>query len=120
SNHAILVLSKYFFEKRWTNAELNSLFNKSIREEFKLLIIYHEVNHNDVAEKYPLLADILGINSSQGIETISSKLFDAIGKPQVLAYLTHVFNREREKVSEGFSISMFVGFPNFNNQNFEK
>lgn len=120
SNHAIIVLSKYFFEKGWTNAELQALFNKSLREQFKMLIIYHEIDHTQVAEKYPLLADIKGIDSSVGIEKISQALFEAISKKGQLAYLKHGFERKKEELDEGFSISMLVGFPNFANQQFEK
>jgi hypothetical protein len=120
SDHAIIVLSKYFFEKGWTNAELQALFNKSIRENFKMLIVYHEVDHSQVSDKYPLLADIKGINSSVGIEKISQALFEAIGKQGRLAYLKHGFERKKEEILDGFSISMFVGFPNFANQQFEK
>jgi len=120
SNHAILILSKYFFEKGWTNAELQALFNKSIREQFKILIIYHGVNHTTVAEKYPLLADIKGIDSTEGIEKISQALFDAIGKKGQLAYLKHDYERKDGESQDGFSISMMIGFPNFANQQFEK
>lgn len=120
SNHAILILSKYFFEKGWTNAELQALFNKSIREQFKMLIIYHGVNHSLVAEKYPLLADIKGVDSSEGIEKISQALFDAIGKKGQLSYLKHDFERKEEDIQEGFSITMMIGFPNFANQQLEK
>lgn len=28
ANHGVIILSKYFFEKGWTNAELQALFNK--------------------------------------------------------------------------------------------
>jgi hypothetical protein len=119
SNHAIIILSKYFFEKGWTNAELQALFNKSIREKFKLLIIYHGVNHADVSEKYPLLADIKGIDSSVGIEKISQDLLAAIEKKGQLSYLKHDYARD-DAGKSGFSISMYVGFPNFANQPYDK
>lgn len=120
SNHAIIVLSKYFFEKGWTNAELQALFNKSIREQFKMLVVYHDIDHSQVALKYPLLADIKGIDSSVGVEKISEVLFEAIEKKGQLTYLKHNFERKKEELVEGFSISMFVGFPNFTNQQLEK
>jgi|GEM_PF-1497760 len=120
ANHAIIILSKFFFEKGWTNAELQALFNKSIREKFKLLIVYHGVEHSIVANKYPLLADIKGIDSSDGIEKISQDLFNAIGKKGQLSYLKQDFERRDGDHNLGFSISMLVGFPNFANQEFEK
>jgi hypothetical protein len=99
---------------------LQALFNKSIKKEFKMLIIYHEVDHSQVAEKYPLLADIKGIDSSVGLEKISQALFEAIGKQGQLSYLKHGFDRKEDELNEGFSISMSIGFPNFANQQFEK
>lgn len=120
ASHAIIVLSNFFFEKAWTNTELQALFNKSLREQFKLLIIYHEVKHSTAAERYPLLADIKGIDSSIGIEKIGQSLFEAIGKKGQLSYLRYGFARSKGDVSNGFSISMLIGFPNFANQQFEK
>lgn len=120
ADHAIIILSKYFFEKSWTNAELQALFNKSVGKGFKLLIIYHGVEHREVAEKYPLLADIKGIDSSEGVEKITGQLFNAIGKKGQLSYLTHDYQRKPEELEEGFSISMGLGFPNFGNDEFVK
>ena len=38
ANNGVIVLSNFFFEKKWTNAELQAIFNKSINENFKLFI----------------------------------------------------------------------------------
>lgn len=111
SKHAIVVLSKHFFEKGWTNAELQAIFSKSIAEKYKILIIYHGITHNDVIKTYPLLADKMALDSSIGVEKITEELFNAIQKPFNLSYLKLDIDRTRD-VKEGFSISMVVGFPN--------
>lgn len=111
SNHAIVVLSKHFFEKGWTNAELQAIFSKSIAEKYKILILYHGITHDDVIKKYPLLADKKAIDSSIGAEKITEELFVAIQKPFNLNYLKHKIGRDRN-LNEGFSVSMIVGFPN--------
>lgn len=120
ANHGIIVLSKYFFEKRWTNAELQALFNKSLRENFKLLIIYHQVDHSEVSKQYPLLADIKAIDSSVGIEKITEELFKSIDKKTALAYLKHDFDRKSDEIKKGFSIGMYIGFPRFGDPRFNK
>jgi len=120
ANHGIIVLSKYFFEKKWTNAELQALFNKSLREKFKLLLIYHEVNHSEVSKQYPLLADIKAIDSSVGIEKITEELFKAIDKKSGIAYLKHDFDRKPDEIKKGFSIGMYIGFPRFGDPRFNK
>ncbi|MDF2436055.1 MAG: hypothetical protein K0Q95_431 [Bacteroidota bacterium] len=111
SKHAIVILSKFFFEKGWTNAELQAIFSKSLAEKYKILIIYHKVTHNDVIKIYPLLADKKAIDSSIGVEKITEALFTTIQKPFNLTYLKHKIDRSRS-VNEGFSVSLFVGFPN--------
>ena len=111
ANHAIVILSKYFFEKGWTNAELQAIFNKSISENFKILIVYHGITHKDVIKKYPLLADKKAIDSTVGVEKITEALFKSINKPFNLSYLKHEISRTRD-ITEGISVSMFVGFPN--------
>lgn len=111
SNHAIVILSKYFFDKGWTNAELQAIFNKSISNQYKILIVYHGITHADVVERYPLLADKKAVDSSIGIEKITESLFSAIDKSFNLQYIKHELGRTRD-VSEGFSVSMVLGFPN--------
>lgn len=111
SNHALIILSKHFFDKGWTNAELQAIFSKSITEKYKILIIYHGITHNDVIKIYPLLADRKAIDSSIGVEKLTEELFNAIQKPFNLSYIKHEIGRDRD-INEGFSVSMFVGFPN--------
>jgi hypothetical protein len=78
SRNAVLVLSKYFFEKPWTNAELQAVFQRRLSGEMRLLIVYHGVSHDEVRQRYPLLADIKAVNSSDGIHEVARQIFDAI------------------------------------------
>ena len=84
SKVAIVVLSKYFFEKPWTNAELQGVFQRHITKKTKLIIVYHAISHDEVLERVPLLADIYAIDSSKGVESVSSALFESCGfKPEL-------------------------------------
>ena len=73
---AIIVLSYSFFQKNWPEAELQSLINRQISGKTRLVIIYHGVSHEEVADRYPLLQDLFGISSSIGVEKLASKIFD--------------------------------------------
>lgn len=84
SKNAVVILSKFFFEKSWTNAELRGIFQRHIAGEFRLLLIYHGISHEDVIKRYPLLADTFAVDSSKGIEEVASHIFSATGfKPRI-------------------------------------
>lgn len=112
SKNAILVLSNYFFEKNWTQAELQAIFHKARSSDFKILIIYHNINNAVVTEKYPLLSDIKAIDSSVGLNKIIEELFKAIDKKASLAYLfTDLKGGQSSAAGTGFSLGLRFGFP---------
>jgi hypothetical protein len=86
SKNCILVLSKYFFEKDWTVTELRAIFNQHVTGKIKLFVIYHNISFEEVSEEYPLLADILGINSEIGFEKIAEKIFEATDYKPIVSY----------------------------------
>jgi hypothetical protein len=121
TNNAILVLSKYFFEKSWTQAELQAIFHKARTTGYKILIIYHNITNKEVTEKYPLLSDIKAIDSKEGLNKIIEALFNAIDKKPSLAYLyTDLNGGKSGAVGTGFSIALRFGFPFLGNKRIEK
>lgn len=112
SNNAILVLSNYFFEKSWTQAELQAIFHKARSSNYKILIIYHNITNSYVIEKYPLLSDIKAINSSEGLNKIIEELFKAIDKKICLSYIfTDFKGGQSTAIGTGFSLGLRFGFP---------
>lgn len=75
----VVILSKNFFEKNWTDYELNGLIamlnsgqNKSI------LPVWHNVTVEDVREYSPSLSDIVAGDSKYGVETVARMIVKAI------------------------------------------
>lgn len=63
---AIIVISKNFFDREWTEKELNEFLNRQNENGQKTILpILHGINIKDLQEKYPDVADIQAINSSE-------------------------------------------------------
>lgn len=121
TNNAILVLSNFFFEKSWTQAELQAIFHKARTTNYKILAIYHNISNKEVTEKYPLLSDIKGIDSKVGLNKIVDQLFKAIDKKMALSYLyTDLKGGQSTATGTGFSISLRFGFPFLGDKRIDK
>ena len=65
SEFAIIVISQNFFGRDWTELELQNLLNRQNAEGQKLILpILHGVTPDQLKEKYPAVADIQAIDSS--------------------------------------------------------
>ncbi|MCI8716647.1 MAG: toll/interleukin-1 receptor domain-containing protein [Lachnospiraceae bacterium] len=61
---AIIVISENFFDREWTEKELNEFLNRQNRNGQKLILpIVHNITNDDLREKYPAVADIQAIDS---------------------------------------------------------
>lgn len=81
SRFGVVVLSPAFFQKRWTNLELNGLLAKEIESHKVILPIWHNITRDDIVRYSSPLADKLGVSTSQGITGIAEKIEEVI-KPQ--------------------------------------
>ena len=109
SKNCILVISRYFLQKKWTMAELKAIINKHIDGELVLIPVYHNISYTDVKREYPLLADILGVISEVGYEKVAEKIFQATGHKPTTAYITAPKIALDKKKRIGFSISIVFG-----------
>jgi len=79
SRFGIVVLSKAFFAKGWTNYELDGLVTRAVTGEQILLPICHEVSKTEVMEYSPSLADKLARNTSVNtVEEIAHEIVELI------------------------------------------
>lgn len=80
SKFGVIVLSKSFMKKQWTNYEFKSLVSREMHHGEKVILpIWHEISKNDVMAFSPHLADKVALNSStQTIEEIASDLKDVL------------------------------------------
>jgi hypothetical protein len=79
SKFGIVVLSKDFIKKGWTNYELDGIITKSISGEQIVLPIWHNITKKEVVEYSPSLADKLARNtSSYTVEEIAKEIAELI------------------------------------------
>ncbi|MGT2753452.1 toll/interleukin-1 receptor domain-containing protein [Streptococcus ovis] len=61
---AIIVISENFFDREWTEKELNEFLTRQTSEGQKLILpIIHNISHDDLHDKYPEVGDIQVISS---------------------------------------------------------
>lgn len=75
SHFGIVVFSKTFFTKGWTNYELDGLVTKAVSGEQVLLPIWHNITKKEVIDYSPSLADKLARNTStHTVEEIAEEI----------------------------------------------
>jgi len=81
SRFGIVILSPAFFEKEWPQRELAGLAARELATGAKVILpVWHDVDHEYIAERSPLLADRLGVMTSIGIDKIALKVADVLGE----------------------------------------
>jgi hypothetical protein len=82
SDNGVIVLSKNFFTKMWTQLELDALINLLNYNINKIFPIWHGVNKHDVEVFSPFLVTFVGRLSSVGIDKISIEIYEEINNNQ--------------------------------------
>lgn len=79
SKFGIVVLSKNFIKKGWTNYELDGIITKAVSGEQIILPIWHNISKKEVIDFSPSLADKLARNTlSNTVEEIASEISEVI------------------------------------------
>ncbi len=75
SRFGIVVLSKDFFNKEWTNWELDGLVQRQLNSKNNLILpIWHNIDKEDILSYSPSLADKIAIKSNIGIEKVVNRI----------------------------------------------
>lgn len=83
SRFGVVVLSKEFFKKGWTNYELDGLVTRSVTGEQILLPIWHDVTKREVIDYSPSLADKLARSTAtHTVEEIAEEIISVIQSPK--------------------------------------
>ncbi|MCW9707426.1 toll/interleukin-1 receptor domain-containing protein [Fodinibius salsisoli] len=83
SKYGLIVLSPSFFGKHWPEWELNGLVQlQNSSEKNRIIPVWHNVDHKDVMQYSPALADIVAIKSDLGIDYIVKRILNVV-KPEV-------------------------------------
>lgn len=81
SRFGIVVLSKDFIRKGWTNYELDGIITKSVTNEQIVLPIWHNITKKEVVEYSPSLADKLARNTATyTVEEIATEIAEVINE----------------------------------------
>ena len=79
SRFGVVVFSKSFLTKGWTNYELDGLVTRAVSGEQILLPIWHNVTKKEIIEFSPSLADKLARSTStHTVEEIAEEIIDLI------------------------------------------
>lgn len=75
SRFGIVVLSPHFFKKRWPQKELDGLTALELDDGRKrILPVWHNLDASVIQHYAPTLADVIGIPSEEGIESMVAQL----------------------------------------------
>lgn len=81
SRFGIVVLSKNFIKKGWTNYELDGIITKAVSGQQVVLPIWHEITKQEVIDYSPSLADKLARNTATyTIDEISEEIAELINE----------------------------------------
>ncbi len=81
SRFGIVVLSKDFIRKGWTNYELDGIITKSVTNEQIMLPIWHNITKREVVDYSPSLADKLARNTATyTVEEIAIEIAQVINE----------------------------------------
>ncbi len=79
SKFGIVILSKNFIKKGWTNYELDGLITRSISKQQILLPIWHDITKQEVIDYSPSIADKVARNTSVNtVEEIADEIAEII------------------------------------------
>lgn len=70
SRYGIVVLSPHFFAKPWPQWELDGLVSREVSGIKVILPIWHNIDHEGVSARSPMLAGRLAARSSDGIQKV--------------------------------------------------
>lgn len=79
SRLGVVVLSHSFFAKAWPQAELDALYTLAVSGKRSVVPVWHEITADEVAGYSPLLAALLALPASKGIETIAEEIARKLG-----------------------------------------
>jgi hypothetical protein len=84
SRYSVVVLSKHYINKHWTQYELEGLLAREVDGRKVILPIWHNISKNELLKFSPTLANTLALNSTTfTIEEIADKLQELLQQSQI-------------------------------------
>jgi hypothetical protein len=77
SRFGIVILSNHFFEKQWSQEDLNELAIREVGGKKVMLAVWHKVGFQEVFGYSPVLADRVAISTDKGLEYVVQRILEA-------------------------------------------
>ena len=74
SRFGIVILSHAFIQKKWPQKELSALHARDSRNNNIILPVWLDLNQNDIASHFPLLADRFATKAQDGMDKVVSDI----------------------------------------------
>ncbi len=105
ASFGIVILSKSFFAKQWTDYELRSLLSRVTGGEHIILPIWHNIDRKDIMEYSPYLADIKALSTSIGIEDLALEITKKV-RPDILNSYLRMHMCKQMKKEPGIKVEI--------------
>ncbi len=74
SRFGVVILSRFFFQNKWTKVELEAMIVRATYREKWLIPVWHEIDHDYVFEHSPLLAGIYAVKTDIGLAKVTAQI----------------------------------------------
>jgi len=78
SKYGIVILSPNFFDKEWPQRELDGLAAQEIRSGKTILPVLHNLSHQQLAKRSPILADKLAVSTNNGVDVVVREIMHVL------------------------------------------
>ncbi|MBD0255104.1 MAG: toll/interleukin-1 receptor domain-containing protein [Cytophagales bacterium] len=79
SRFGIVILSPFFFAKKWTQRELDELIARGTGSKSVILPILHNMSHEEVAQYSAWIADRTAPSTNLGLSEVATKIYEVAG-----------------------------------------
>lgn len=108
SKFGLVVLSKAFFNKKWTNSELGALFSLQVDNQTFILPIWYKIDKMDIIKTYPLLADKYAVNADKGLKNILVEINKVIQPQKALRESSYLKEAEELYQLKKYEASIII------------
>lgn len=89
ASFGVVILSPAYLRKRWPLRELDGLFSMETGEGKLILPVLHNIHHDEIRLRWPMLSDRLSCSTDRGLAVVADQIAAAIHKS------THDGDRQR-------------------------
>lgn len=91
SNFGVIVISRDFINKGWTNYEIDGLITRAVNGEQTMLPIWHNITKRELIDYSPSLADKLARSTTDfTVEEIADEITDQICEKKVASIILNL------------------------------